>query len=207
MPTTIDYFLTCASPWVYLGHDAARATAARHGATLTVRPVNLGEMFKVSGQVGLADRPAVRQRYRLIELQRHAAYRGKPIVLRPKHFPTNPALADLTICAIIAGGGDPMDYMGAVFAALWAGEQDIADETTLASLLSGAGFSSRDVLDRARSAEAAEMRARNTADAIAADATGVPSFVLNGEPFWGQDRLDLLDQALSSGRAPYTADV
>lgn len=207
MPATVEYFLTCASPWVYLGHDAARALAVRHGATLKVRPVNLGEMFKVSGQVGLADRPALRQRYRLIELQRHAAFRGKPIVLKPKHFPTNPALADLTICAILADGRDPMDYMGRVFAALWAQEQDIADESTLADLLSTSGFAPRDVLARAHSAEVAEMRARNTADAIAADATGVPSFVLNGEPFWGQDRLDLLDEALSSGRGPYTADV
>lgn len=207
MPATIDYFLTCASPWVYLGHDAAQALAARHGATLKVRPVNLGEMFKVSGQVGLADRPAVRQRYRLIELQRHAASRGKPINVRPKHFPTNPALADLTICAILADGGNPMDYMGKVFAALWAQEQNVADETTLAFLLSASGFTPKDVLARAQTAEVAEMRAKNTQDAIDADATGVPSFVLNGEPFWGQDRLDLLDEALASGRAPYKADI
>ena len=207
MPATIDYFLTCASPWAYLGHDAARALAARHGATLTVRPVNLGEMFKVSGQVGLADRPAVRQRYRLIELQRHAEFRGKPINVKPKHFPTNPTLADLTICAILADGGDPMDYMGKVFSALWAQEQNIADETTLAFLLSASGFSPKAVLGRAQSEEVAEIRARNTEDAIAADATGVPSFVLNGEPFWGQDRLDLLDRALATGREPYAADI
>lgn len=207
MPATIDYFITCASPWVYLGHDAARELAARHGATLKVRPVNLGEMFKVSGQVGLAERPAVRQRYRLIELQRHAEFRGKPINVRPKHFPTNPALADLTICAILAEGGDPMDYMGKVFSALWAREQNIADETTLTYLLSESGFSPKSVRARAQTAEVAEMRARNTEDAIAADATGVPSFVLNGEPFWGQDRLDLLDRALTSGRKPYTADI
>lgn len=207
MPATIDYFVTCASPWVYLGHDAAREVAGRHGATLVVRPVNLGEMFKVSGQVGLADRPAVRQRYRLIELQRGAEHRGKPITLRPKHFPTNPALADHTICAILAEGGDPMDYMGRVFAALWAEEQNIADETTLAYLLSASGFAPKPILERAKSPEIAEMRAKNTQDAIAVDATGVPSFVLAGEPFWGQDRLDLLDRALATGRAPFRSDV
>jgi 2-hydroxychromene-2-carboxylate isomerase len=207
MPATIDYFLTCASPWVYLGHDAARALAARHGATLNVRPVNLGEMFKVSGQVALADRPTVRQRYRMIELQRHAEFRGKPINVRPKHFPTNPALADLTICALLAEGADPMDYMGKVFAALWAQDQNIADETTLAFLLSAAGFAPKAVLARAQSAEVAGMRDRNTQDAIAIDATGVPSFVLAGEPFWGQDRLDLLDRALTTGRKPFSPDI
>ncbi len=207
MPATIDYFLTCVSPWTYLGHDVAREIAARHGATLAVRPVNLGEMFKVSGQVGLADRPAVRQRYRFIELQRYAEMRGKKLNLRPKHFPTNPALADHTICAILADGGNPLDYMEGVFAAVWADEKDIAREETLTPLLNEAGFNPAAIIERAKSPEIAEIRAKNTQDAIASDATGVPSFVLNGEPFWGQDRLDMLDRALSTGRGPFTADV
>lgn len=207
MPATIDYFLTCVSPWAYLGHEAAREIAARHGATLVPRPLNLAEMFKVSGQVGLADRAAVRQRYRFIELQRYAELRGKTLNLKPKHFPTNPALADHTICAILADGGDPMDYMGHVFAAVWAQEKDIAEEETLSPLLAQSGFDPSAVLERAKTPEIAAMRARNTEDAIARDATGVPSFVLNGEPFWGQDRLDMLDRALASGRRPFSSDV
>lgn len=203
MPATIDYFLTSISPWTYLGHDAARALAERHGATLRVRPVNLGGMFKVSGQVPLAERPAVRQRYRLIELQRHAHFRGKPLNLRPAHFPTDPTLADHTICAIVADGGDPLPYMGAVFAAVWADEKNVADEATLAGLLSAAGFDAASVLDRAKTPEIAAIRAKNTEDAIAVDASGVPCFVLGGEPFWGQDRLDLLDHALATGRPPF----
>ena len=106
MPATIDYYLTCVSPWAYLGHPAILDLAARHGATLDFKPVNLGAMFKVSGQVGVADRPLVRQRYRLIELQRHAEARGRKLNLRPAHFPTNPALADQTVCAIVADGGE-----------------------------------------------------------------------------------------------------
>jgi 2-hydroxychromene-2-carboxylate isomerase len=205
MPATIDYFFTSISPWTYLGHDAARALAAKHGVTLAVRPVNLGGMFKVSGQVPLAERPAVRQRYRLVELQRFAHFRGKPLNLRPAHFPTDPTLADLTICAIVAQGGDPLDYMGAVFSAVWADEKNVADEATLAGLLSAAGFDAASVLDRARLPETAAIRAGNTEDAIAVDASGVPCFVLDGEPFWGQDRLDLLDHALTSGRPPFKA--
>ncbi|CAG1015868.1 MAG: 2-hydroxychromene-2-carboxylate isomerase [Rhizobiaceae bacterium] len=203
MPATIDYFFTSISPWTYLGHDPARALAAKHGATLAVRPVNLGGMFKVSGQVPLAERPAVRQRYRLIELQRFAHYRGKLLNLRPAFFPTDPTLADHTICAIVASGGDPLEYMGSVFAAVWAEEKNVADEATLAQLLSSAGFDAAAVLDRAKTVEIAAMRMKNTEDAIAVDASGVPSFVLDGEPFWGQDRLDLLDYALATGRPPF----
>ena len=203
MPATIDYFLTSISPWTYLGHDAARALAAKHGAALAVRPVNLGGMFKVSGQVPLAERPAVRQRYRLIELQRFAHFRGKPLNVRPAHFPTDPTLADLTICAIVADGGDPLDYMGSVFSAVWAEEKNIADEATLAALLTEAGFDAAAILDKANTPAVAAVRAKNTEDAIAVDASGVPCFVLGGEPFWGQDRLDILDHALTTGRPPF----
>ena len=205
MPATIDYYLSSVSPWTYLGHAAICDLAARHHANLVVKPVNLGEMFKVSGQVGLADRAPVRQRYRLIELQRYADWRSMKLTLHPKYFPTNPALADHTICAIIADGGDPLDYMASVFAAIWADERDIADEATLSALLSAAGFDGAAVLERAKTPEIAATRARNTADAIAADATGVPCLVLNGEPFWGQDRLDMLEHALVTGRAPFRA--
>lgn len=199
----IDYYLTSASPWTYLGHRPIREVAVRHGVELVVKPVNLGEMFKVSGQVALGERPAVRQRYRFIELQRFAEMRGRQVNLRPKFFPTNPALADHTIIALVEAGHNPLDYMDAVFSALWAGEQDIADEATLARLIEAAGFESRMILESARSQAVADIRARNTREAIAVDATGVPSFVLNGEPFWGQDRIDILERALSSGRAPF----
>lgn len=203
MSATIDYFFTSISPWAYLGHDAARALAAKHGATLVPRPVNLPELFNVSGQVPLAQRAGVRQRYRMIELQRFAHYRGKPMNFRPAHFPVDPALADHTVCAIIASGSDPLDYMEAVFSAVWVNELNIADEDTLAGLLSAAGFGAAGILAKAKGAEAAAIRSKNTEDAIAVDASGVPCFVLNGEPFWGQDRLDLLDHALATGRPPF----
>ena len=201
--TTIDYFMSCISPWTYLGHAAAREIAARHGARLNVKPVNLGELFKVTGQVGLADRPPARQRYRLIELQRYAEMRGRKLNLKPKHFPTDPSLADHTVIVLLEAGSDPLDYMEAVLSAIWAEEHDIADETTLSQALQACGFDAAHVLEQAKSPEIAAIRAANSADAIALDAIGVPSFVLNGEPFWGQDRLDMLDRALSTGRAAY----
>jgi 2-hydroxychromene-2-carboxylate isomerase len=204
MPS-IDYYLTSVSPWTYLGHRAVQAVAAKHGAALVVKPVNLAEMFKVSGQVALAERPAVRQRYRFIELQRFAEMRGRMINLKPKFFPANPTLADHTIIAILESGGDPMAYMDSVFSAVWADEKNVADEATLAGLLATAGFDGAAILAKANSPEVAAIRARNTADAVTVDATGVPAFVLNGEPFWGQDRIDMLDRALSSGRAPFKA--
>ena len=207
MSVVIDYFLTSVSPWTYLGHRPIQEVAARHGATLNVRPVNLGDMFKISGQVSLADRTPVRQRYRMLELQRFAELRGRKVNLRPKHFPTNPALADHTIIAVIESGKNPFDYMDRVFSAVWADEHEIADAGVLADLLTASGFDAKAVLERANSPEVAAIRAENTQAAIAADATGVPSFVLDGEAFWGQDRIDLLDHALKTGRPPFSSQV
>ena len=73
----------------------------------------------------------------------------------------------------------------------------------ISDLLTEAGFDAQAVIEKAASPEVAAIRAKNTEDAVAADATGVPSFVLDGEPFWGQDKLDVLDHALTTGRGPF----
>lgn len=205
MPASIDYYLTSASPFVYLGHQPLRAVAQKHGATLNVKPVNLMRVWDVSGAVPPAKRPPVRQRLRLVELQRIADYRGMPINPRPKHWPVDPALADHTIIALVEAGHDPLSYMERVFAALWANEEDIADEEVLTKYLEAEGFDARAILARAHEPNAAEIRERNTNEAVEADVVGVPAYVLNGEAFWGQDRVEYLDHALATGRQPFTA--
>jgi 2-hydroxychromene-2-carboxylate isomerase len=198
--TEIDYYFTASSPWTYLGHAAIRAVAGRHGARLSAKPVVIADVWKASGSVPLAERSPTRQRYRLVELQRYAELRGLPIC---KPAPVDPSLADLCAAAIVLAGRDPLDFMGSVLSARWADNRDIGDEATVASLLAAAGFDPAAVIERARSPEAAALRAKNTAEAIAADAIGVPAYVLNGEVFWGQDRIDLVERALSTGRTPY----
>jgi 2-hydroxychromene-2-carboxylate isomerase len=201
--SSIDYYFTASSPWTYLGHAAIREVATRHGARLNPKPVLLGSVWEVSGSVPLAKRSLTRQRYRLIELQRYAELRKLPIVLKPKSVPIDATLPDLCAAAIVLGGGDPLDFMGRVFAAFWAEDRNIGDEAIVASLLSETGHDAPAVIAGACGDEASALRQKNTAEAIAADAIGVPAYILNGEVFWGQDRIDLVDRALSMGRAPY----
>jgi 2-hydroxychromene-2-carboxylate isomerase len=199
----IDYYFTSSSPWVYFGHAAIREVARRHGATLKPKPVGVGGVWEVSGSVPLAKRSPTRQRYRFLELQRYAELRGMPMVFKPKSAPLDPTLPDLCVAAIVLAGGDPLDFMARLFAAFWAEDRNTGEESTVATLLSATGHNAHAVLAQARGADAAALRQKNTEEAIAADAIGVPAYVLNGEVFWGQDRIDLLDRALSSGRAPY----
>ena len=160
-------------------------------------------MWEVSGAVPLGQRTPTRQRYRLIDLQRYAELRAMPIVLKPKWAPLDATLADLCVTAMLLEGADPLDFMGRVFAAFWAEDRNTADEQVIAELIAASGFDATHIISRARSAEAAALRESHTADAIAADAIGVPAYVLDGEVFWGQDRVDLLDRALASARPAY----
>ena len=202
---SFDYFFTSASPFAYLGHSALMDMARKHDAQVAFRPVRLADVFEVSGALALAKRPPVRQSYRFLELQRLAEMRGLPINIQPKFFPVDPALADLSIIAIIESGEDPSAFMTGVFEAVWSREEDIADEANIRAFLTESGFDADRMLEFARSDRAAAIRAKNTSDAIAAGVVGAPAYVLNGEPFWGQDRIEYLDQALKSGREPYQA--
>ncbi|MFC6488925.1 2-hydroxychromene-2-carboxylate isomerase [Nitratireductor sp. GCM10026969] len=205
MPNTIDYYMTTMSPFSYLGHQTLRAVGQKHEASIRVKPFDLLKVFENSGAVPPVKRPPVRQRYRFIELQRVADYRGMPINPKPKYWPVNPALADHTIIALVEAGHDPLSYMERVFAALWANEEDIADRAVLAGYLRHEGFDAEQILTAAEAPGTTAIRARNTEEAIAADAVGAPAYVLNGEVFWGQDRVEYLDHVLASGRKPFSA--
>ena len=198
MPRSIDYFLTMASPWAYLGHARFMEMAAAHGATVDPRPVPLRELFPQTGGLMLPQRHPVRQRYRLVELQRWSARRGLPLVPQPRPTRFDPTLLDHAVTRLILDGQDPDAFMRRAFHAIWADCLDLADPAEIDRLADAPGLSER--------ASAPEVAARYDAMlplALEADVFGSPSYVLDGEVFWGQDRLDLLEEALASGRAPY----
>ncbi|GAB4364069.1 MAG: 2-hydroxychromene-2-carboxylate isomerase [Oricola sp.] len=205
MARTIDYYFTSISPFSYLGHRAIGEVAAKHGAALNIKPINLAGLWAESGAVPLPQRSPMRQRYRLIELQRCAEFRGLPITPKPAHFPVDPTLADHTVIAVAENGGDAGAYLASVFKAIWVDDRNISEQEVLADLLAAAGHDAAAMLKRAMSDEIAAIRARNTEDSIAADAMGAPAYVVDGEPFWGQDRIEMIDRMLASGRVPITA--
>lgn len=199
----IDYYFSLVSPFAYLGHTALREAARDTGAVVRYRPSRIFDLFAANGGLPLGQRAPARQRYRLYELQRWRARRDLPLNLAPKGYPVDPGLADRCAIVLIEAGADPGDYALSVFDALWAQEQDIADPAVLARLLSAHGFDAERVLADADSAQAEAIYRRNTEAAIAADLPGLPGYVLDGEPFWGQDRIDDLHAALRSARAPF----
>jgi len=206
MPRTIDYVFSLASPWAYLGFDLFHAAAAKHGATIRYRPVSLGEVFSETGGLPLAKRHPVRQGYRLVELQRWRAARNVKLNVHPKFWPLDPSLADKVAAALADAGRSPESYLRHAHRAIWAEDRNMADEATIAEVIRAAGENPA-TLEAAKGEGAAATYAANRDWAIAHGAFGSPGYMLDGEFFWGQDRIELLEAALASRRAPYLPGV
>ena len=203
MAEAIDYYFTVISPNVYLGHRTLMGIAKRHGVKVNFRPVILGKLWEQSGSVPLPQRPAMRQRYRFVELQRFRELRGEVLNLKPAFFPANPQLADRCVAAIVLSGGDPDGFVYAAMRAVWAEERNIADEHVVADLLSNQGHDAEAIMASAGDEKAEAALAANSQAASEGDAIGVPAYGYKGEMFWGQDRLELLERMISTGRDAY----
>lgn len=199
MRHAVDYYFAPNSPWTYLGHARFTAMLERSGASVRVLPMDLGQVFPVSGGLPLPKRAPQRQAYRLLELRRFSDALGVPLNVQPKFFPV---AADDAARLIVAadlelGGAAAMQLMGAVGRAVWAQERDIADATVLGELLQEQGLDSG-LLARSREADVQARYAHNSQAAIEAGVFGAPSYVVDGELFWGQDRLDFVQQRLGA---------
>jgi 2-hydroxychromene-2-carboxylate isomerase len=197
---TIDYYFAPQSPWTYLGHARFAAMASQATATVRVLPVDLGRVFPVSGGLPLPKRAPQRQSYRLLELKRFSEYLGMPMNVQPKFFPVSgDDSAKLIIAVDIHDGAEAaMRIAGAVMAACWEQERNIASETTLIELLTEQSLHPAR-LEQAHSQAVQQRYDADTARAIEKGVFGAPSYVVDGEMFWGQDRLDFVERKLLRG--------
>lgn len=207
MSRTIDYYFSLVSPWAYIGHAPFMEIARRHRLDVNYKPVFLGRVFAETGGLPLAQRHPVRQRYRLLELQRWRDRRGLTFNIQPKHWPFDVTLADRFVIAINTARADADSFLRKAFAAVWEEDRNLADPLVIAELAEQAGLDSSALMEVARGSAAEAIYALNLENAVAGDVFGSPAYVLEGEVFWGQDRLDLLDDALASGRPPYTSAI
>jgi len=192
----IDYYFATLSPYTYLAGTRLEEIAARHGAEIAYKPLDIITLFGRTGGTPPKDRHPNRQAYRLQDLPRQARKAGLPLNIKPAHWPTNPAPSSYALInAAQAGGGDMGKLVHLITGACWAEEKDIADEGVIRACLSEAGFApdlaSQNMLG------AADTYARNLEEAINAGAFGAPFYITDQDQrFWGQDRLDDLEAHL-----------
>ena len=198
MGKTVTYFLAPQSPWTYLGHERLVTMAKAHHARIDIKPFDLGKVFSVSGGLPLAKRAPQRQAYRLADMARTAAFLNLPLNPQPKFFPVPPEQAAKMIIAARTGLGEDvaLTVAGAIMRALWAEEKNIADEAALVQVADLCGLDGRMLLKSSATAGVQEQYDKNTDEAIAANVFGAPWYCVDGEAFWGQDRLDFVERAL-----------
>jgi len=193
MQKIADYYMTPSSPWTYLGHARFGEIARRQGAGVQVKPVDYGVIFPQSGGLPLAKRAPQRQAYRLVELRRWSAQLAIPINVQPKHFPVD---ATPAACLILgAPQAARFALAGALLAAVWRDEENIADPATLGRI--GARHGVADVATAIRTGEPAFRTL--TEEALERGVFGAPTYVVGDELFWGQDRLEFVERALARG--------
>lgn len=192
----IDYYFTTISPYAYLAGDRLEQIAARHGAEIRYRPVDMGRVFAATGGLPLPQRSDARKAYRLQELRRQSKKSGLPFHIHPAHWPVNAAPSSYAIIAADrAGGGDLPGLVQGVMAACWAQEKDISDDAVIRDVLAAHGFDPK--LADSGLLTGAEVYEANTEAAINAGVFGAPFYIVGEETFWGQDRLDDLDLYLA----------
>lgn len=203
MARQITYYFSMVSPWAMIGHKLFMDIVARHGLAVDYRPMDLLAVFGETGGVPLPRRHPNRLKHRSLELQRWRAERGLDFNLKPRVFSFNPSLADRLVIAQQERGEDPDPFIRSGFAAIWQEDKDLADEAVLREALGAAGRNGEALLARAEEADIVARYEGNTRAAVADGVFGSPCYIFQGEHFWGQDRIEMLDRAIASGRAPY----
>lgn len=198
MTKRIDYYFSLISPFSYLGSVRLEEIARKHNAEVRVLPVNLGTIFPKTGGLPLGKRAPERQAYRLVELERWRTHLDMPLNLKPKFFPAAEQLAACLVIAAGKTGGDPLRLAHAIMRAVWAEDRDIADNDTLLAIARETGHDDPGLMAAAQDPETLTAYGAQTEEALSSGVFGAPSYVVDGELFWGQDRLDFVDRALSS---------
>ncbi|NOT41263.1 MAG: 2-hydroxychromene-2-carboxylate isomerase [Alphaproteobacteria bacterium] len=193
MTKAVEFLFDFGSPTSYLAYKQLPKIASRHGARIVWTPILLGAVFKATGNSSPAMVPA-KARYMNQDLARFAK-RYNVVLNFNTHFPVN--TLSLMRGAVAYQATDDFDlYVNAMFDAMWAHPRNLNDQAEVAHVLRDIGIDPDDFLARVERADVKEKLKANTEAAIARGVFGAPAFFVNGDMFFGQDRLDFVEEAL-----------
>lgn len=193
----IEYYLSLNSPWTFLGGARLQAIAEAASVRVDVRPVDAGQVFPVSGGLPLPKRAPQRQAYRLMDLDRWRRFLDIPLILEPEHFPSPEGEAARLVVAATLEGHDALSLATAFGQCIWVEDRSFAEPDVQADVLARHGLDFPALSERARADDVTATLERYTREAIEKQVFGMPSYLYQGELFWGQDRLDFLARAVN----------
>lgn len=204
----IEYYFSFISLWSYVGSRRFQQLAKDTNARVIFKPIDLLQTFSTSGGLPVKERASQRQIYRLLEMERWRNIREIPLVNFPKFYPADPSLAHRVLLAAIKESGHDnghvTEFVHKGLEAVWSRELDIADPLTIVKLAQEAGLDGNRLLERAEhEKEFGDQELALNKEAQDNNVFGAPFYVYQGEPLWGQDRLDMLEDIIKSGRKPF----
>ena len=203
MTKTLELIFDFGSPNAYLTLKVLPELLDRTGVDLVVTPCLLGGIFKATGNkapmLQYADVPA-KLAYENLEMRRFIDRHGLTRFRLNPHFPVNTLLV-MRGAIVAEDEGNLDDYIDAVNRAMWEEGLKMDDAEVAAAFLSANGFDGPALLARTQEPEIKAKLAANTEAAVARGAFGIPTLFVGSEMFFGKDRLDQVEAALSESRA------
>jgi 2-hydroxychromene-2-carboxylate isomerase len=200
-PKQIEYFYSAHSAYAYLGAWELARIASVTGASVLHRPYDFDPVFAATGRKRISQRTDTHVDYFFgREMVRWAEWRDLPMIRHRPTYHDNPlALAN---GAIIAAGGDADALSRAILQAHWRDDADIADALTIQNLCDSIGLDGKAIVATATGDAIQNQHRANTEEAIARHVFGSPTYFVDGDMFYGQDRLFMVERALTKAFAP-----
>ena len=203
----VSCFYSLSSPWAYFAGPKQQDIVRRHHVRLILKPFDFQEVVPRTGGVPLRTRPGPRRTYHALELERWRDYLGMPLHLTPKYYPADGKPAGWNkppgwmVIAAQERGLDAQRLSHALLRALWAEERDTSDRKVRIAVANENGLPGEELAAAEQSAPVQALYQTYSGEAERLGVFGAPTYLLAGERFWGQDRLDFLDRALDRLRA------
>jgi len=197
---TIDFYFSFISLYTYIGYEAFQALVEKYDLEVNYKPIDLHAIFAAGGGLPVTKRPPQRQAYRFVEMQRWALTRNIPLVLKPKHHPSNPEIGHRMLLAAMAQGQDIREFIHNALKILWVDDQNIEDPEIIVAAANRAGLNGPALLEQSQAADIQPKVDALTQEAVTRQVFGTPFFFYKDEPFWGQDRLEMLEDLIRSDR-------
>ena len=193
----VDCWYSVRSVYAYFGMPRAVEIARRSGRRLRHRPIDLSRVVPAAGSVPFAERSATLRGYWFgKELERWSEWLRMPVIVEPVHHYGDRALASGCVLAAQSAGLDADALSVAILTALWRDDRDVASPTVLAELARSCGLDPAPLLARATSPGMQSEFDACTDEAIRLGVLGSPTYGVDGELFYGQDRLMFVERHL-----------
>jgi 2-hydroxychromene-2-carboxylate isomerase len=200
---SLDCYYSLSSPWAYLGGPQLQDIVRRHHVRLTLKPYDFQAVVPQTGGIPLKTRPEPRRTYHALELARWRDHLGMPLNLEPAHYPKGTAsdpnwnkYPGWMVIAAQLQGLDAQALSHALLRALWAEERNTADAAVRIAVADENGYDGAALQALEQMPETQAIYRANSAEAVERGVFGAPTYILDEERFWGQDRLMFLDRAL-----------